>query len=367
MRQQLPPCECSRFFISTKKGAPDGSEKLQYANLLISSVNQSPQKDGVLHGTIETKGPRQKVNIAVLAGRDVDTASPSKLIALSSSQLANSAWKSPQGTTFSADSFYLEGTVDCGTPVNFEIRPRRYSALDAAARNKELAADVASGRLKHITRVADNEIKVGYSNLYIYINGVAQLTDCRSLQVRVGKSCDCVDYQKDIQTVLADMASCQQFKDRRKVILQQLQLTTIGVTCKPEESVPGWAKTAANDVEVKCGTPLDMLYGIILFEMLNIEDGPANEQLSVKCLAGDVSREDFIRAKEKAEYDNMADLAGIVKACGWPKLSDLYANRVSQWKTFEDYYKEQKKVGHTEHYGQTWDEKCQRAWKAKNG
>jgi hypothetical protein len=97
---------------------------------------------------------------------------------------------------------------------------------------------------------------------------------------------------------------------------------------------------------------------VLVFELNNLAAKPDFDQIDkVDAPAGKLSREEFIRAQEKIEYDNLKKTIAAFDSChekwGCNTCTDEWAR---DFASFDDYYKVLS-TDHKEWYGKEWDSK----------
>jgi hypothetical protein len=104
-----------------------------------------------------------------------------------------------------------------------------------------------------------------------------------------------------------------------------------------------------------------------LFELTNLWHKPTFEQVAATAAAGNLSREDFIKANERIEYDAVQKSLTACDACKAVWGCDTC---VMEWarpyKTFDDYYAKGASSYHKEYYGKAWDQRYKAAYQAKH-
>ena len=88
------------------------------------------------------------------------------------------------------------------------------------------------------------------------------------------------------------------------------------------------------------------------------------------CKSRALSRDDFIRANEKLEYDGVKSVNDAFSACKAKWGCADSSTSVMDWakgaKDFDDYYKSYLGQNHKDYYGKMWDTNCKAAWDKKN-
>jgi hypothetical protein len=106
----------------------------------------------------------------------------------------------------------------------------------------------------------------------------------------------------------------------------------------------------------------------LIQELSNLSQKDAFNKLDKDALAGDVSREDYIRETERIEYEH--GVKNIIQA--FDSCKDVWGCKTCQkeWarsaKNFDDYYNNYLSNSHKEHYGKWWDSNCKAAYEAKH-
>ncbi len=88
------------------------------------------------------------------------------------------------------------------------------------------------------------------------------------------------------------------------------------------------------------------------------------------CQSGTLSRDDFIRANEKIEYDGMKNVLTAFDACkatwGCKNTATSVMDGFRGAKDFDDYYSHYLAQNHKDYYGKMWDDTCNAAWDVKH-
>lgn len=106
---------------------------------------------------------------------------------------------------------------------------------------------------------------------------------------------------------------------------------------------------------------------ILIQELSNLSHKKDFDDATSKALSGDLSRDEFIRAYEKAEYDGVKNVINAFDSC-----KDTWGCKTceKEWarsaKNFDDYYNNYLSSSHKENYGQWWDANCKGAYDAKH-
>lgn len=83
--------------------------------------------------------------------------------------------------------------------------------------------------------------------------------------------------------------------------------------------------------------------------------------------AGDLSREEFIKANEKPEYDGVQNVIKAFDNCkGKWGCTTCEKEWARKYTTFDDYYAKALSNTHKEHYGKWWDDHYKAAYDAKH-
>jgi hypothetical protein len=119
-----------------------------------------------------------------------------------------------------------------------------------------------------------------------------------------------------------------------------------------------------NSASNKC-TATESVY----FELANMAAKPAFDKIDADAAAGNTSREDYAKANEKVEYDNMKKTQAATDKCKkkWGCDShpfDFDAARPA--KDFDDYYDHYLAESHKNHYRNFWDSTYKAAYDAKH-
>jgi hypothetical protein len=101
-------------------------------------------------------------------------------------------------------------------------------------------------------------------------------------------------------------------------------------------------------------------------ELTNLSHKSDFDKASTSAFNGDLSREDFIRAYEHAEYDGVHNVIKAFDACkdtwGCKTCEKEWARK---YKNFDEYYKGMS-TAHKENYGKWWDSNCKSKYDAKH-
>jgi hypothetical protein len=106
----------------------------------------------------------------------------------------------------------------------------------------------------------------------------------------------------------------------------------------------------------------------LIFELANLSRKADFDKVDKDAAAGKLSREEYIKASEKIEYENIKTTLKAVDKCkekwGCKNHSfDLAGHGMA--KDFDDYYDNYLANSHKEHYGKIWDEDCKDAYEKK--
>jgi hypothetical protein len=109
----------------------------------------------------------------------------------------------------------------------------------------------------------------------------------------------------------------------------------------------------------------------LIQELSNLSHKADFEAAGTQCGAGTLSREDYIKANEKAEYDGVRRALQAEAACtkkwGCTKNSFSYAGITGKATTdFNEYYDKWLSTDHKEYWGKAWDASCKAAYDAKH-
>lgn len=128
----------------------------------------------------------------------------------------------------------------------------------------------------------------------------------------------------------------------------QVDLSTGEITLDP-----GQDKCTATQVQIQ--------------ELTNLSHKADFEKATKEAAAGDLSREGFIKAYEKIEYDGVQNVIKAFDSCkdkwGCKTCEKEWARK---YKTFDDYYDKALSNDHKEYYGKFWDTNYKAAYKAKH-
>lgn len=107
----------------------------------------------------------------------------------------------------------------------------------------------------------------------------------------------------------------------------------------------------------------------VFFELANLAGKSISEKIATDAAAGNLSREEYARAKEKKEYDNVKKTHAAVDKCKkkWGCEThpfDLDGFRPA--KDFDDYYDNYLAESHKNHYRNAWDSNYKAAYDAKH-
>ncbi len=88
------------------------------------------------------------------------------------------------------------------------------------------------------------------------------------------------------------------------------------------------------------------------------------------CQSGTLSRDDFIRANERLEYDGVKNVNTAFDACKAKWGCAATATSVMDWAKgatdFDDYYNNYLGQNHKDYYGTMWDNSCRASWDSKH-
>ena len=107
---------------------------------------------------------------------------------------------------------------------------------------------------------------------------------------------------------------------------------------------------------------------VLIQELSNLSRKADFDKLDSSALAGDVSREDYIKQTEQIEYESgVKNVLTAFDACKdiW-KCNTAEKEWARKAKDFEDYFKNFLNAKHKEGYGQSWDDNCKAAYDKKH-
>jgi len=121
----------------------------------------------------------------------------------------------------------------------------------------------------------------------------------------------------------------------------------------PAGGFDGHADLQNGKVVINKNSPKCTQMETLVFELANLSKKAEFERVTKEAKAGDLSREDYTRAMERIEYDNIQTTIKAVNACkkAWGcdrHTFDLEA--FSGAKNFEDYYKNYLAKSHKDYY-----------------
>ena len=107
----------------------------------------------------------------------------------------------------------------------------------------------------------------------------------------------------------------------------------------------------------------------VFFELANLSSKPNFDKIDADANAGNLSREEYAKANEEEEYNNVKKTHAAIDKCKekWGCKShtfDLDGFRPA--KDFDDYYKNYVADSHKNHYRTAWDSNYKKAYNAKH-
>jgi len=196
---------------------------------------------------------------------------------------------------------------------------------------------------------------------------------CSSITLQV-KSCICDCFKHSIANALDKLLDCPA---ARKLFVS---IHGVHVECvekddferqfgsDPRSPVAAW-KSETNSVLIKCGN--DHVTSGILFECTNAESRERHEKVDAEARAGNLSKKDYIKEKERIEYEGLEKHHSIAQACvkagHWPPAFDRFGHALAnEWSTFEKYMADPEQVKHAKVYDDWWDKACKGAYESKH-
>lgn len=120
-------------------------------------------------------------------------------------------------------------------------------------------------------------------------------------------------------------------------------------------------------IMIKCGAKRPIA-AMILFELTNGMQGREHESADKGALKGDLSKEEYVRQKERIEWNGTKKAHEIALKCvqagKWPVDYDEYANGANE--SFEDFLKRAIAAGHPAGYETWWDANCKKTYEEKH-
>jgi hypothetical protein len=109
---------------------------------------------------------------------------------------------------------------------------------------------------------------------------------------------------------------------------------------------------------------------IVFFELANLAAKSKFEAIHADAVAGNLSREDYTRANERVEYENMKKAIAAVDKCKKKWGCESHPWRFDGYrpaKDFDDYYNNYRgNDSHKEHFRTFWDRNFKAAYEAKH-
>jgi hypothetical protein len=106
---------------------------------------------------------------------------------------------------------------------------------------------------------------------------------------------------------------------------------------------------------------------VLIQELSNLSHKADFEKATKEAAAGNLSREDYIKANERAEYDGVRNVITAFDACkdkwGCTTCEKEWARKYT---TFDDYYNKALSNEHKEYYGKHWDATFKTAYEKKH-
>jgi hypothetical protein len=137
----------------------------------------------------------------------------------------------------------------------------------------------------------------------------------------------------------------------------------------PKVTLGGGGWTEMSTGEITLDKTLDKCFATqqLIQELSNLSRKADFDSLDGKALAGDVSREDYIKVNERIEYETgvknvLTGFDACNKTWGCQTARMEWARKA---KDFDDYYKNFLSGAHKEHYGKWWDRQCKAAYDKK--
>jgi hypothetical protein len=130
----------------------------------------------------------------------------------------------------------------------------------------------------------------------------------------------------------------------------------------------GWVDTSTGEITLDKSRDKCFATQQLIQELSNLSRKADFDSLDGRALAGDVSREDYIKETEKIEYETgVKNVLTAFDACnktwGCQTTPKEWARKA---KDFDDYYKNLLRDAHKENYGKWWDRECKAAYDKKH-
>ncbi len=96
----------------------------------------------------------------------------------------------------------------------------------------------------------------------------------------------------------------------------------------------------------------------LIFELANMSRKSDFDKVDQDAAAGKLSREEYIKANERIEYENVKDILKATDSCkkAWGCTNHAFDFEGFRGaKDFDDYYKNYLSNSHKDHYGKIWD------------
>jgi RHS repeat-associated protein len=214
------------------------------------------------------------------------------------------------------------------------------------------------------------------TNLYCYaLNSPSSNIDPFGLYAYPSKGkCD-TEFQRTLDKAILTFFGCRQASDYFKLCKAATKGKGIKIKCDDRIKYDSTWDPNTGTIKINPKSrfhPLRdvaTLVGLILFETLNACREPESDKLLDKCIKGEMSQEDYVRAQEGLEYDNIAEHHRVIQAClrrsnpPWFDNADLFAGWIGVSR--EEYFKAQDQGGHSDIFKKFWNDACKAAFLKK--
>ena len=141
------------------------------------------------------------------------------------------------------------------------------------------------------------------------------------------------------------------------------------VSGSPVGGFGGHADTAKGEVVIGPNPDTCSRAQTLLFELNNIANGPNYNKIEKKAVAGDLNREQYIRANEEIEYNGLMKVMKAYDSCKKKWCCEKSPCRY-EWmrsaKNFNNYYNNFLATSHKEYYGKVWDKDYKAIYEKKH-
>lgn len=107
----------------------------------------------------------------------------------------------------------------------------------------------------------------------------------------------------------------------------------------------------------------------VYFELANLAAKPAIDKINADAAAGKLSREEYAKASEKIEYENVKKTHAAIDKCKKKWDCDSHAfdfDSMRPARDFNDYYDHYLAESHKNHYRSFWDSQYKAGYNAKH-